>query len=154
MAPSRQHQPRPISKSEIQFEAFSASSSVSPNTPTQLSPETPLSLANSPALDLLSMEEQHFCSTLRVLPKPYLVIKEMYIRENERRKGHLKRRDARKMLKIDVNKSGKIFDFLVASGVLMLNYQPMDTRYMSGTNGLKGANGVVEVRSSDVVTLQ
>jgi transcriptional adapter 2-alpha len=29
------------------------------------------------------------------MPKPYLSIKEMYIRENERRKGLLKRRDAR-----------------------------------------------------------
>lgn len=84
----------------------------------------PLNLANSASLDLLSSEEQSLCSTLRVLPKPYLTIKELYIRENERRQGLLRRRDARKMLNIDVNKSGRIFDFLVQSGMLVLAYEP------------------------------
>jgi transcriptional adapter 2-alpha len=55
----------------------------------------PLNLANSASLDLLSTDEQMLCSSLRVLPKPYLVIKELYITENERRHGLLKRRDAR-----------------------------------------------------------
>ncbi|WRT65609.1 uncharacterized protein IL334_002554 [Kwoniella shivajii] len=85
-------------------------------------PPTPLNLANAASLDLLTIEEQSLCSSLRVLPKPYLTIKELYIRENERRHGLLKRRDARRMLKIDVNKSGKIFDFLVSSGMLRLKY--------------------------------
>ncbi|OXG13046.1 transcriptional adapter 2-alpha [Cryptococcus neoformans Tu259-1] len=87
-------------------------------------PPQPLNLANSASLDLLSSEEQSLCSTLRVLPKPYLTIKELYIRENERRQGLLRRRDARKMLNIDVNKSGRIFDFLVQSGMLVLAYEP------------------------------
>jgi transcriptional adapter 2-alpha len=52
-------------------------------------------LANAASLDLLSSEEQHLCSALRIMPKPYLLIKEIYIRENERRHGLLKRRDAR-----------------------------------------------------------
>ena len=56
---------------------------------------TPLNLANAASLDLLSPEEQQLCSALRILPKPYLLLKELYIRENERRKGLLKRRDAR-----------------------------------------------------------
>lgn len=30
----------------------------------------------------------------------------------------------RRMLKIDVNKSGRIFDFLVSSGMLILAYDP------------------------------
>lgn len=69
-------------------------------------------------------------------------MKDLYIRENERRKGLLKRRDARsvypsppfprseadfvssKMMKIDVNKSGRIFDFLVSAGMLVLQYDP------------------------------
>lgn len=87
-------------------------------------PPTPLNLANAASLDLLTTEEQTLCSALRVLPKPYLLIKETYLRENERRKGLLKRRDARKMMKIDVNKSGRIFDFLVANGILKLMYDP------------------------------
>jgi transcriptional adapter 2-alpha len=56
---------------------------------------TPLNLSNAASLDLLSTDEQQLCSSLRVLPKPYLVIKDLYIRENERRRGLLKRRDAR-----------------------------------------------------------
>lgn len=87
-------------------------------------PPAPLNLSNAASLDLLTNEEQVLCSQLRVLPKPYLLIKDTYIRENERRKGLLKRRDARKMMKIDVNKSGRIFDFLVSTGVLKLMYDP------------------------------
>jgi transcriptional adapter 2-alpha len=56
---------------------------------------TPLNLANAASLDLLSLDEQALCSQLRILPKPYLCIKDEYIRENERRRGGLKRRDAR-----------------------------------------------------------
>lgn len=55
----------------------------------------PLNLANAASLDLLSTDEQSLCSQLRLLPKPYLSIKDLYIRENERRHGGLKRRDAR-----------------------------------------------------------
>ncbi|KAI9632507.1 uncharacterized protein MKK02DRAFT_20124, partial [Dioszegia hungarica] len=55
----------------------------------------PLNLANSQSLDLLTEGEQALCSSLRILPKPYLAMKELYLRENERRHGHLKRREAR-----------------------------------------------------------
>lgn len=55
----------------------------------------PLNLANAQSLDLLTYDEQGLCSQLRILPKPYLAIKELYLRENERRRGGLKRRDAR-----------------------------------------------------------
>ncbi|ODN97399.1 transcriptional adapter 2-alpha [Cryptococcus wingfieldii CBS 7118] len=110
-------------------------------------PPAPLNLANSASLDLLSSEEQSLCSTIRVLPKPYLTIKELYIRENERRQGLLRRREARKMLSIDVNKSGKIFDFMVQNGMLLLAYEPQGKKtkepegivgqvQMSQTNGV------------------
>lgn len=56
---------------------------------------TPLNLANALSLDLLSSEEQQLCSSLRLMPKPYLSIKQTFIIENERRRGLLKRRDAR-----------------------------------------------------------
>ncbi|WWC87792.1 uncharacterized protein L201_002684 [Kwoniella dendrophila CBS 6074] len=104
-------------------------------------PPPPLNLANAASLDLLSIEEQSLCSSLRILPKPYLAIKEMYIRENERRHGLLKRRDARRMLKIDVNKSGKIFDFLVSIGILSLKYDPNQNQNHSGNNHIYYGNG-------------
>ncbi|ORX33626.1 hypothetical protein BD324DRAFT_653928 [Kockovaella imperatae] len=121
-------------------------------------PATPLNLANSASLDLLSTEEQSLCSSLRVLPKPYLTIKEMYIRENERRKGQLRRRDARKMMKIDVNKSGRIFDFLVSAGMLILSYDPSIKSYTPRKDGsllgygmelMNGVRGVVDIHTRD-----
>lgn len=58
-------------------------------------PPPPLNLANSPSLHLLTAAEQTLCSTLRILPKPYLVIKETLVREYARRGGKLRRREAR-----------------------------------------------------------
>ncbi|KAI0081988.1 hypothetical protein K474DRAFT_1021973 [Panus rudis PR-1116 ss-1] len=86
----------------------------------------PLNLANSPSLHLLSPEEQTLCSTLRILPKPYLVVKETLVREYSRRGGKLRRREARDLVKIDVNKTSRIWDFLVQSGALKVgNTDPL-----------------------------
>ncbi|KAF9818139.1 hypothetical protein IEO21_02981 [Rhodonia placenta] len=78
----------------------------------------PLNLANSPLLHLLTPEEQTLCSQLRILPKPYLVIKETLVREYARRGGKLRRREARDLVKIDVNKTSRVWDFLVQAGFL------------------------------------
>jgi transcriptional adapter 2-alpha len=64
---------------------------------------------------LLSAEEQDLCSTLRILPKPYLVIKETILNEYTRR-GSLRRRQARELIKIDVNKTSRIYDFFLSMG--------------------------------------
>lgn len=58
------------------------------------------------------------CSTLRIHPKPYLAIKETLVREYARRGGKLRRREARDLVKIDVNKTSKIWDFLHQAGIL------------------------------------
>jgi transcriptional adapter 2-alpha len=55
----------------------------------------PLSLSQADALTLLTVEEQELCSTLKILPRPYLVIKETFVVENARRGGMLKRKDAK-----------------------------------------------------------
>ena len=78
----------------------------------------PLNLANSPSLHLLTPEEQTLCSQLRIFPKPYLVIKETLIREYARRGGKLRRREARDLVKIDVNKTSRVWDFLVQAGLM------------------------------------
>lgn len=80
----------------------------------------PLNLANSPSLHLLSHAEQALCSQLRILPKPYLVIKETLVREYARRGGKLRRREARDLVKIDVNKTSRVWDFLVQTGFLKI----------------------------------
>jgi len=86
--------------------------------PISLAP--PLNLANSPSLHLLTPAEQALCSHLRILPKPYLVIKETLVREYARRGGKLRRREARDLVKIDVNKTSRVWDFLVQSGYLKI----------------------------------
>ncbi|THH29262.1 hypothetical protein EUX98_g4930 [Antrodiella citrinella] len=86
----------------------------------------PLNLANSPSLHLLTPEEQTLCSTLRILPKPYLVIKETLVREYARRGGKLRRREARDLVKIDVNKTSRVWDFLVQAGFMKVgNTDPL-----------------------------
>ncbi|KAI0084920.1 hypothetical protein BDY19DRAFT_987327 [Irpex rosettiformis] len=84
----------------------------------------PLNLANSPSLHLLTPEEQTLCSQLRILPKPYLVIKETLVREYARRGGKLRRRETRDLVKIDVNKTSRIWDFLVQAGFMRVG--PVD----------------------------
>ncbi|CAL1706148.1 unnamed protein product [Somion occarium] len=82
----------------------------------------PLNLANSPSLHLLTPEEQTLCSTLRILPKPYLVVKETLVREYSRRGGKLRRREARDLVKIDVNKTSRVWDFLVQTGAFKVGF--------------------------------
>lgn len=93
----------------------------------------PLNLANSPSLHLLTPAEQTLCSSLRILPKPYLVMKETFVREYARRGGKLRRREARDLVKIDVNKSSKVWDFLVQAGFLKV--PPPETESSRGDAG-------------------
>jgi len=78
-------------------------------------PANPLDISTAEAIHLLTEREQHLCSTLRILPKSYLAIKETLIREYTKA-GGLKRRQARGLIKIDVNKTSKIYDFFVEMG--------------------------------------
>lgn len=76
----------------------------------------PLDISNATEYDLLSPEEKQLCSTLRILPKPYLAIKNQLLKEAIRGNGLLKKKDARQFLKIDVNKASKIYEFFVHMG--------------------------------------
>jgi len=84
---------------------------------------TPLNLANSPSLYLLSPAEQTICSQLRILPKPYLSIKETLVGAFIKSGGTLRKREARDLIKIDVNKTSRIWDFFAQSGWLRLPEQ-------------------------------
>ncbi|KAG9121532.1 hypothetical protein FRC07_002460, partial [Ceratobasidium sp. 392] len=80
----------------------------------------PLNLANAQSLHLLTPAEQALCSTIRILPVHFLGIKETLVRECVRRGGKLRRREARELVRIDVHKTGQIWDLLVRTGVLKL----------------------------------
>ncbi|KAG0004515.1 Transcriptional adapter ada2 [Modicella reniformis] len=76
---------------------------------------SPLNIQNAEGIHLLTAPEQALCSTLRIFPKSYMIIKEQLLKEHARL-GGLKRRQARELIKIDVNKTGKIYDFFVEAG--------------------------------------
>lgn len=65
----------------------------------------PLDISNAADVHLLTPAEQTLCSQLRILPKPYIAIKETLFRELMRNGGNLKRRQARELLRVDVNKT-------------------------------------------------
>lgn len=60
---------------------------------------------------LLSPDEQQLCFQLKILPKPYLAIKEVLFRELLRTGGNLKKKSCRELLDIDPIKGNKIYDF-------------------------------------------
>lgn len=61
-------------------------------------PQPQLNLANSSSLQLLSPEETKLCSELRILPKPFLFIKQILLREFARCGGKLDKDRALELL--------------------------------------------------------
>lgn len=75
----------------------------------------PLNISNMEGYELLSEKERHICSILRLYPRLYLSIKDTLIREYLKH-GFLRRAQARAAVKIDVNKTSKLYDFFVSAG--------------------------------------
>ncbi|XP_074641320.1 transcriptional adapter 2-alpha-like [Tubulanus polymorphus] len=75
----------------------------------------PLDVIGLPGYDKLSTKEREICSKFRLIPKSYLDFKELLINEC-RKHGYLRLAQARQLIKIDVNKTRKLFDFLVEEG--------------------------------------
>lgn len=76
---------------------------------------TPLNIAHADGIELLSDKERHICSILRLYPRLYLSIKDTLIREYIK-SGGLKRAQARAAVKIDVNKTSRLYDFFISAG--------------------------------------
>ncbi|GAB1319435.1 Transcriptional adapter ada2 [Madurella fahalii] len=75
-----------------------------------------LSQDNAPDLHLLTPEEAKLCETLRLQPKPYLMIKEQILKEAVKGNGSLKKKQAKEICRLDSQKGGRIFDFMVNAG--------------------------------------
>ena len=75
-------------------------------------PATRLDISGTPGVERLADEERELCSKLRLLPHAYLEYKKMLIKENQLL-GSLKLAQARTLIKIDVNKTRKLYDFCV-----------------------------------------
>ncbi|KAF0682912.1 Aste57867_25000 [Aphanomyces stellatus] len=74
-----------------------------------------LTLDGAPYAHLLTPTEKDLCLKLQLLPKQYLVIKDVLIRESFRL-GHLPADEAKKIVKIDATKTGQLYDFFVHAG--------------------------------------
>ncbi|XP_075229216.1 uncharacterized protein LOC142328928 [Lycorma delicatula] len=72
----------------------------------------PLSITHLPGYTKLDKTECDFCSVNRIVPESYLQFKDTIINDCKKRNG-IKLAQARLLLKIDVNKTRKLFDFLL-----------------------------------------
>jgi SWIRM domain len=119
-------------------------------------PANPLNISNAADLHLLSVSEQAICSQLRILPKSYLVIKETLFRELLRTGGTLRKRQARELIKIDVNKTARIFEFFQQQGWLRWpgvaqNHleKTAKEKLLGVTNGIGKENGGISAAGSN-----
>ncbi|EDW83305.1 uncharacterized protein Dwil_GK22782, isoform A [Drosophila willistoni] len=79
---------------------------------------SPIEVEDLPGFAKLSPDERQLCSVARLVPQAYLDYKTQLIAEQAKLGGHLRLADARKLIKIDVNKTRQIYDFLVENGHL------------------------------------
>ncbi|KAG8826935.1 Transcriptional adapter ada2 [Serendipita sp. 411] len=101
----------------------------------------PLTFGTSASLNLLSKEEQDLCRSIRLNPRSYIVIKATIIRESLKHSDGLTRKQARDLLKCDVSKTGKIWDYLVRNGVIKASAEPPPSAVVA-PNGPAPMNGI------------
>lgn len=76
---------------------------------------TPLDISQAPGASLLDEKEFELCSLLRLQPLQYFQSRATLLR-NFMDRGYFKKSAAQKMLHIDVNKTGRLYDFFVKMG--------------------------------------
>uniref|UniRef100_A0A8C7ZB74 Transcriptional adapter n=1 Tax=Oryzias sinensis TaxID=183150 RepID=A0A8C7ZB74_9TELE len=77
----------------------------------------PLNLTGLPGTEKLNEREKELCQVVRLVPGAYLEYKQALLNEC-RRQGGLRLAQARALIKIDVNKTRKIYDFLIKEGYI------------------------------------
>ena len=77
----------------------------------------PLDISDAEGVAELNQEEYELCTTLRILPLVYFHAQKTLV-ENARIRGFYKKSAAQKMLRIDVNKTGKLYDYFYSKGWL------------------------------------
>ncbi|GFO21896.1 transcriptional adapter 2-alpha [Plakobranchus ocellatus] len=93
-------------------------SSKTPVLPPLAAPRKPpprLNIEGLPGYERLNQLEREFCSETRLVPEAYLDFSKILISECDKI-GSLRLAQARTLIKIDVNKTRKLFDFLVLHG--------------------------------------
>lgn len=74
-----------------------------------------------PGYDQLTDDERSLCSRVRITPLAYQEYKEIFRKENLKM-GFLRLADARRLIKIDVNKTRQLYDFLIENGYINKPY--------------------------------
>ncbi|XP_059179548.1 transcriptional adapter 2-alpha-like [Physella acuta] len=80
-----------------------------------------LQIDGLPGYDKLNEAEKELCSEARLVPDAYLEFSKLLISECAKN-GFLRLAQARTLIKIDVNKTRKLYDFLVSNG--QINKEP------------------------------
>lgn len=75
-----------------------------------------------PGYDKLTEDEKNLCSQARLIPTSYVEYKNTLMAENSKF-GYLRLADARRLIKIDVNKTRQIYDFLLTHGFINKPFQ-------------------------------
>jgi hypothetical protein len=96
-------------------------------------PGAPIDISFYPGCALLTDEEFEVCCVLRLTPQQYFASRKTLV-ENHRKFGFYRKSAAQKMLKIDVNKTGKLYDFFQQHHWLPLD--EFDTNYYDPENVL------------------
>ncbi|XP_030078182.1 transcriptional adapter 2-alpha isoform X4 [Microcaecilia unicolor] len=77
----------------------------------------PLNLSGLPGTEKLNEKEKELCQVVRLVPGAYLEYKSALVNECSKQ-GGLRLAQARALIKIDVNKTRKIYDFLIREGYI------------------------------------
>ncbi|XP_054735162.1 transcriptional adapter 2A isoform X3 [Anastrepha obliqua] len=75
----------------------------------------PMDIIGMPGYTRLTEDERKLCSVERIAPQAYMDYKNILVAENMKM-GNLRLADARRLIKIDVNKTRQIYDFLIKNG--------------------------------------
>ncbi|ESO97431.1 hypothetical protein LOTGIDRAFT_114873 [Lottia gigantea] len=107
-----------ISWLQKQAVANNRSTSILPLPQLQRRTPQPLDITSYPSFDKLSATEKEVCSYARLLPEAFMEFKRILIKESEKNNGILRLAHARSLIKIDVNKTRKIYDHLLNEGLV------------------------------------
>lgn len=77
----------------------------------------PLEIISLPGYEQLNDKEKTLCSALRLVPTNFITFRDLLITENNKN-GCLRLLDARRLIKIDVNKTRKLYDYLISEGFI------------------------------------
>lgn len=75
----------------------------------------PIDIIGMPGYCKLTEKEKDLCRNVRLIPDSFLQLRDILVAE-QRRNGFVKLQTARRLLKIDVNKTRKLYDFLIEEG--------------------------------------